>query len=44
MEAILPLVTRDDTRDVIKARFQDVFGVTVEEAEAAWLIWLDESG
>jgi hypothetical protein len=41
MKEIFPMVGYDDSREVIKERFLEVFGVRLEEAETAWLAWLD---
>ena len=41
MKEIFPLVGYGDSREVIRERFLEVFGVSMDVAETAWLAWLD---
>jgi hypothetical protein len=41
MKQIVASIPYEASKDAIRSRFQAVYGVSVEEAEAAWLAWLD---
>jgi len=42
MKQILRNVAYSASLDTIRGVFEDVYGITVAEAESAWLVWLDQ--
>lgn len=41
MKSIFQTVNRGDSKDEIKQKFQSIYGFSIDQAEAAWLLFLD---